>query len=242
MFRRRAQPNDDKQPLFETSLGPVWAEHVNGAQALDAWLARRRQGEGWPVILGEDDAVAEIVELAAPEEQPVERILEEAVRTNVDSLLQQWRQDADDDHDFEDWDVVGTWPEDHTPVHRLQVPYDFATGKPLDRLTLATLPVAEGWQAAAVLGWGGWNACPMPAEHVAIHRSWADRYGAEVVCMTRDVVEMQVARPPTTRDAAMALADEQYAYCNDIVDQGTESISALAAELIDAPFWFFWWD
>ena len=50
------------------------------------------------------------------------------------------------------------------------------------------------------------------------------------------------ARKPATRDEAIALAHMQYAYCNDIVDQGTESISRLAAELMAHDWWFFWWD
>ncbi len=38
--------------------------------------------------------------------------------------------------------------------------------------------------------------------------------------MSSDVIEMRVARPPRTRDYAMALAQEQYAYSEDIVHQG----------------------
>ncbi|WP_414650247.1 DUF4253 domain-containing protein, partial [Duganella sp.] len=34
----------------------------------------------------------------------------------------------------------------------------------------------------------------------------------------------------------------QYLYCADIVDQGTESIEALAATLLNARVWYFWWD
>ena len=35
---------------------------------------------------------------------------------------------------------------------------------------------------------------------------------------------------------------EQYRYCIDIVDQGVTSVSALAAILMEAPYWYFWWD
>ncbi len=60
--------------------------------------------------------------------------------------------------------------------------------------------------------------------------------------MSADVIEMRVARPPTTREDAMALANEQYAYCEDIVHQGVESLSNLAATLLNGTVWFFWWD
>jgi hypothetical protein len=92
------------------------------------------------------------------------------------------------------------------------------------------------------LNWGGWNECPALEEHTVALRSWGDAYGARPVCLITDVLEMAVARPPSTRQAAMELAAAQFAYCSDIVQQGTETISALAANLIDAPFWYFWWD
>jgi hypothetical protein len=73
-------------------------------------------------------------------------------------------------------------------------------------------------------------------------RHWHQQYGAEVVGITHDVVEMYVPRPPTKREAAHALAREQYGYCADIVDQGVGSVGALAAGLLYAPSWYFWWD
>jgi hypothetical protein len=60
--------------------------------------------------------------------------------------------------------------------------------------------------------------------------------------MSSDVLEFRVARSPTTREAAVELADEQYSYCPDIVTQGCETISNLAASLVNARVWFFWWD
>jgi len=40
----------------------------------------------------------------------------------------------------------------------------------------------------------------------------------------------------------MELAKEQYIFCNDIVDQGVGTVSALAATLLDSNYWYFWWD
>ena len=34
---------------------------------------------------------------------------------------------------------------------------------------------------------------------------------------------------------------EQFAYCDDIVHQGAQTICNLAA-LLNNPRWFFWWD
>ena len=60
--------------------------------------------------------------------------------------------------------------------------------------------------------------------------------------ISSDVIEMRVERPPSTREAAFAVAEEQFAYCSDIVLQGTGSISALAATLMNGTAWYFWWD
>ena len=63
-----------------------------------------------------------------------------------------------------------------------------------------------------------------------------------MVSITRDVIEFAVKNPPKTREAAMELAKEQYIFCNDIVDQGVGTVSALAATLLDSNYWYFWWD
>lgn len=102
--------------------------------------------------------------------------------------------------------------------------------------------VDEPWQLPAALGFGGGNECPPPEVHAAFHRAWFDKYGAEIVGVSCDAVECFVKNPPRDREAAMSLAWEQYWYCSDIVNQGCESISRLAAELLDTSSWGFWWD
>src|SRR5690606_15273239 len=94
----------------------------------------------------------------------------------------------------------------------------------------------------AHLGWGGWNQCPPPAAHVAMLRSWHQRFAAELAFIGPDTLELSVARPPATTAELRELAWEQYIYCSDIVHQGAGSLDALARELCGSPRWFFWWD
>src|SRR5262249_54328128 len=98
------------------------------------------------------------------------------------------------------------------------------------------------WEVPAILNFGGWNECPDASVHVTMMKRWSEKCGAEVVGMNGDVVEMYAAQPPTTRDEALKLANEQFLYCNDIVIQGTQTIEALAAGLLGNNLWFFWWD
>ena len=134
------------------------------------------------------------------------------------------------------------WPTDVPLSTGPSVAVDITTDKPLDKVHIALIPTDDWSTIPAHLQWGGWNACPHPEFHVAALRSWRDRFGAELVGLGRDRMDLRVTRRPQTREAALELAREQYVYCSDIVDQGPGGLSALAADLIADPWWFFWWD
>lgn len=51
-----------------------------------------------------------------------------------------------------------------------------------------------------------------------------------------------MANPPTERAEVEAVARAQYNYCVDIVDQGVETLAALAEEQVHSHRWYFWWD
>ena len=137
---------------------------------------------------------------------------------------------------------IGEWPDKPVPAGPgLTIAFDLE-GKPLDRVHILLIPTDESAAVPAFLRWGGWNACPAPELHVAALRSWHKRYGAELVGITGDVINLRVTRRPATRDAALALARDQSLYCEDIVDQGTQTLAPLAATLMQDDWWFFWWD
>ena len=73
-------------------------------------------------------------------------------------------------------------------------------------------------------------------------RIWRDRYGAELIGINSDTINLRVAVRPKTREEALALARDQYIYCPDITDQGVQTYSALAADLMTNDWWYFWWD
>ena len=136
----------------------------------------------------------------------------------------------------------GAWPQDAYPH---QVPLsliDVVTGRPKEQVLIGLVPTVRTWEIPAFHGFGDWNACPSPSIHVAIAREWSERYGARMIANTSDVIEFEVERPIASRDEALAVAELQYRYCGDIVHQGTGTIEALAASLIGAKYWFFWWD
>jgi hypothetical protein len=133
----------------------------------------------------------------------------------------------------------GPWPKASHPQDTLWFLQDAAM-KGQTHLPLALVPASRGWQVPAVVRF---EAGMVPtAVHVALLKQWQEVYGAEVVVVLPDLLELQVLHPPATRAAAFELAWEQYLYCPDCVIQGTQTLNNLAASLLNAPIWFFWWD
>jgi hypothetical protein len=212
---------------------------VHGREAVDVWRRLRAlvdESGHWPVLLGHDEDLSRVEEAQEGfEEQSLEQILTAAESIDAQTFLKERRAEQ-----LEYGEAPrGEWPEEAAHDHRFYIPGD---PKPHSRVHLALVPTTIPWVLPAHLCFGGWNECPFPAEHVAVFKAWHEEYGAEVVGISGDVVEMAVARPPRDHDGALKLALDQYAYCADIVDQGTETIDALAASLLNAEGWFFWWD
>jgi hypothetical protein len=100
-----------------------------------------------------------------------------------------------------------------------------------------------GYVVPGMLTWvGAANYDMEPADHVAVLKYWHDRYGAELVGLGLDTIELWVPRPPADPITAMAVAEQQYWYCQDVVDQGVRTVDALAAIQVPARRWLFWWD
>ncbi len=233
---------------FECDSGKVYRFALRGRKAVQGWLALRERFPKtgyWPIILGPDDAIRRHNNaLTDCHAQSVREITHraEAIDGNEWSAarLRHW---LESDPEYCRPHGVA-WP-DETAIRRLtqfSAPQDVLTGHPLRHVWMGLLPVRHPCEAAAVMRFGDWNAVPPPEVHVALHRRWHGQFGAELVSMTNDIIEFQVAQPPTTREEATRLAELHYDYCEDVVDQGVGSIEALAATLLGGNIWYFWWD
>lgn len=130
------------------------------------------------------------------------------------------------------------WPPDDTDLVTV---YNFKP-EPLAEVHLLLVPSKQSWRIPIAVRLGSWNACPSPEEHAAVLRNWEERFQAEIIGIHYDILELRVQRPPRGWRAALQLAREQYIYCEDIVDQGTRTLERLAESLINANYWYFWWD
>ena len=109
---------------------------------------------------------------------------------------------------------------------------------------LAKIPTEHPWEVFAWVPMGGWNECP-PTEYImAVMKYWVETYGLEPVVIAQDMIEGRVPQRPKTAQEAVAIGEEQYAFCPDIVEQccGDATIGQLADTLMKSDVWFFWWD
>lgn len=109
---------------------------------------------------------------------------------------------------------------------------------------IVVLPARDATEALGMLGYAPGEyetVCPVE-HHMAAVRTWREDWGFELIACYRGAIEGRVSRRPEGREAALALARAQYEYCPDIVDQGVGTTAALAATLMGADWWYFWWD
>lgn len=224
---------------------------VPGDEAIDAVEDLKLQRKGVPIVLGgasEFTLVDEMMALGLVEHPSTQLILDRAAEITFPegfqamkareraALRRRYPQFAD----VEDEGLpIGEWPDQASTGAGLSVAYHWS-GEPWPRVHIAVLPTDDWTTAPAYLRAGGWNACPEAAVMVAALRSWRERYGAELVGFSHDVMNIRVEIAPSSRDEALALAWEHYLFCGDVLNDQT--LAELGATLIADDWWNFWWD
>jgi hypothetical protein len=108
---------------------------------------------------------------------------------------------------------------------------------------LGLVAVERGADALAVMGWQGalhHNEWAVPLS--AVVRSWEDRFGARVVGMGFNTLDLSVAAPPVTEEHALYVAAEHWAFCPDSIVQGPGTLADYADQIRGQNAWSFWWD
>lgn len=223
------------------SIEQVECEGASALSRLEELRSQFPSTKRYPFIAGDREALEELIERAEDDEREPAGILAESLSVDVPAWFARRKSEAAEDGlDLEE--VAGEWAGEAEEKEGITSHLDMLSGavRPLVSIGLAT--VEQPWMLPAVLKYGGWNECPDAAIQCAVMRRWQEKYGAEIVCVTGDVIECVVRNPPTTAEASIELAWEQYWYCGDIVDQGTLTVANLASGLMNSNHWFFWWD
>ena len=249
---------------LDYSRFPYAYEVVKGWNAEWVWAERNRDTTGTTFLAGDQRDFERLIEplvYELPEGTDWSWPVPEESLARADGLdhpqalydlraaelaeLKAWiEKNRKEDDPVEAWDfepAIGDWPEEVHAQMRPSAQLHYS-GAPHDDVYLVTMEGVENAAIPALLSFGGWNANPPPEYHVAALRSWHERYGARLISLTGDVLELRVERRPQTREEALELAREQYAYCADIVDQGVGDLAGLAATLMVSDVWYFWWD
>lgn len=113
----------------------------------------------------------------------------------------------------------------------------FGIGSHTDRVAL--FPRSDRYEILRLMGTNGWNYGIGPDSIVAWLRALERDHPFALTGMGFDWVEGRFRS--AIRDAD-ALARRFYAFCPDIVDQGTETVDALARELGESQRLYCWWD
>jgi Domain of unknown function (DUF4253) len=204
---------------FDASKFPYPLIVTTGLQALAEFEKQKMLGKGVPVILGHDEDMANLTDLWIVSKPDPAATIAKANTLGEKFDIKAYRDKARDDDNVRYTaknetpieaiiPEVGEWPNEPDVMNAPTVIADITTGKPLDRVYIAVFPAKDMSEIPAYLGWGGWNENPPPEVHVAMFRKWKREYGAEVVGMSGDVINLRVERKPKTRKDAMALANE----------------------------------
>ena len=232
--------------LTTTAAGQdVWVADGKRSGTVELWRAVRgvHQHTGlWPFLLtASADMLPDLLHFAATEADVGELARGEAL--DSDEVLRELAamaagEDEDDDDEFEGELDESTYDKEARAV-RPDVLADVEGRLQRDQPhRLALIEAAHGWEVPARLAWSGAaNYDLSSAHHLAVLRRWGQRYGADLLTLGFDTIELVVDRPPAEKDEALAVAREQFAYCPHIMWQGVGTIGALAAAQARSRLW-----
>ncbi len=109
---------------------------------------------------------------------------------------------------------------------------------------LAKIPTIKPWEVFAWVPMGDWNECPPTEYIIAIMKHWYESYGFTPVVITHEMIEGRADKKPQTKEEAVAIGTEHYAFCPDLIEQCCQdaTIGQWADTLLQSYIWFFWWD
>lgn len=74
---------------------------------------------------------------------------------------------------------------------------------------------------------------------ITLVKNFDKKYSLELIAASGDWCEFIIHNEP---ESWMQMANEVYKVCPDVVDQGTDTVQALADELKKTKRLYFWWD
>lgn len=219
--------------------GPLWTVRAEpGERAITQWRTLRRVFDRtglWPVLItptvwhriGPDNGALEDAALLSAPLDGAGWLADEARRREAEDEFTPPRAAiADEPADGMSW--WNEWAAFMGPDHE----YD----------TVALVSSPAPWYVPGLLQWSGAaNYDVAGPAHAAVLRRWFGRWGAELVSLEDESMTLRVEHPPAAGPDALQAAFEMYLYCPDSVEQGADSVDALA-RMTNRRLWYLWWD
>lgn len=224
--------------LFDRASSAIYGIALPGRDAVEI-VDRLRQVENTthvPVVLGGEWDVRAHEDSARATMDPPSTIIERARHFDLDAWIARRLESVAGElrvASIEPWTPRGEERE------RFRLVRDPTLASPRTSVVIALLPARSSPDAPAWLAFGNWRGCPEPSVHVAMLTRWHERYGAELIGIGGDTIELRVTRPPSDRENAIALAREHVAYAPFLLAGGTRSIEDVATSIAGARVWSF---
>jgi hypothetical protein len=118
---------------------------------------------------------------------------------------------------------------------------------------IGLVPAGRPADVPAVVGWVTFGVDPYTFGPVqvstngvwvaAVLRSFEDRFGATLLSLGPGAdMQLLVERPPRTLEHATQVAAEHSVFADECAGRGLRRISDIAAAIVGAAIWTFWWD
>jgi hypothetical protein len=239
------------EPWCKTLRGEqAWKIDVRGGEpALEMWRALRdrhpRTGL-WPIVLGGDPQVADqltwrldMLARDAPGIPSIDSV------TPAPELFVEWMGDpAEDDYLNDVPRHLAKLSADAESIAQRMAgrsDADAVQALAFPTVNIGLVPARAGYEVPALLGWAGAERDNIGgAEHLSVLQFWFEHYGAELVSLGLERMELLVEHPPDDARGAFELAVQHYSYCPALMDNLVPAMGALAAMLFGR-HWIFDW-
>jgi len=227
-----------ERPAFWMSDGPVSAADWR------AFHAEHARSGLWPLLLDESAQPWSVGQVVPDEPVLIDHFTAEGFMAEVwQEWVSQMPQEALDELDPFGVLCPGL-ARPGRPVADPDTVADWYAGELAARgMPLGLVAAGRGADTLAVMGWQGalhHNEWMVPL--AAVLRSWEDRFGARVVSVGFNTLELSVSAPPADREHALHVAAEHWAFCPDNVVQGPGDLHGYAEQILGSHAWSFWWD
>ena len=216
----------------------------SGEQITELYLKEYEKGRKYgytPVILSCDDSLAEILEINGENNGNIEAYRNQLLSMNSDGgrdfLRNRFEEQVKDIKKY--LGSTASLYGDFDDTIESQVILDNSSSADLIIAKISTL---NSWEIFAWIPFGGWNECPDAEDMMAVCKYWYELYKAVPAVISGDTLDLYCFEPVSNKLDALKLAEEQYGFCSDIIDQGMQEIKPLASLLMNSKVWSFWWD